>query len=49
LRELGGFLWIQITAAIVFVRLVFWLMRPLGGEAGAELMQAGLKGGPNFQ
>ncbi len=24
LRELGGFLWLQITAAIVFVRLVFW-------------------------
>jgi hypothetical protein len=26
LRELGGFLWIQITAAIVFVRFVFWLI-----------------------
>ena len=26
LRELGGFLWIQITAAIIFVRLVFWLI-----------------------
>jgi len=26
LRELGGFLWLQITAAIVFVRGVFWLL-----------------------
>jgi hypothetical protein len=26
LRELGGFLWIQITAFIIFVRLVFWLI-----------------------
>ncbi|MBM7485850.1 hypothetical protein ABIB75_006576 [Bradyrhizobium sp. GM2.2] len=26
LRELGGFLWIQITAAILFVRFVFWLI-----------------------
>ena len=26
LRELGGFLWIQITAAIVFVRFSFWLI-----------------------
>jgi len=26
LRELGGFLWLQITAAIVFVRFVFWLI-----------------------
>jgi hypothetical protein len=26
LRELGGFLWIQITAAIIFVRFVFWLI-----------------------
>jgi hypothetical protein len=26
LRELGGFLWIQITAAIVLVRFVFWLI-----------------------
>ena len=26
LRELGGFLWIQITALIVFVRFVFWLI-----------------------
>jgi hypothetical protein len=26
LRELGGFLWIQITAAIIFVRFVLWLM-----------------------
>ena len=26
LREFGGFLWIQITAAIVFVRFVFWLI-----------------------
>jgi len=26
LRELGGFLWLQITAAIVFVRSVFWLI-----------------------
>jgi hypothetical protein len=25
LRELGGFLWLQITAAIIFVRFVFWL------------------------
>ena len=26
LRELGGFLWIQITAAIIFVRFVLWLI-----------------------
>ncbi|HKH01258.1 MAG TPA: hypothetical protein VKB08_11125 [Bradyrhizobium sp.] len=26
LRELGGFLWLQITAAIIFVRLIFWLL-----------------------
>jgi hypothetical protein len=26
LRELGGFLWIQITAAIILVRFVFWLI-----------------------
>jgi len=26
LRELGGFLWIQITAAIIFVRFIFWLV-----------------------
>ena len=26
MRELGGFLWIQITAAIIFVRFVFWLI-----------------------
>lgn len=26
LRELGGFLWIQITAAVIFVRFVFWLI-----------------------
>ena len=26
LRELGGFLWLQITAAIVFVRGLFWLL-----------------------
>lgn len=26
LRELGGFIWIQITAAIIFVRFVFWLI-----------------------
>ena len=26
LRELGGFLWLQITAAIVFVRFVAWLI-----------------------
>jgi hypothetical protein len=26
LRELGGFLWLQITAAIIFVRLVLWLL-----------------------
>jgi hypothetical protein len=24
LRELGGFLWIQITVAIIVVRFVFW-------------------------
>jgi len=26
LRELGGFLWIQITAAILLVRSLFWLL-----------------------
>ena len=26
LRELGGFIWIQITAAIIFVRFVLWLI-----------------------
>jgi hypothetical protein len=26
LRELGGFLWLQITAAIILVRFVFWLL-----------------------
>ena len=26
LRELGGFLWLQITAAIIFVRVIFWLL-----------------------
>jgi hypothetical protein len=26
LRELGGFLWIQITAVIIFVRFIFWLI-----------------------
>jgi hypothetical protein len=26
LRELGGFIWLQITAAIVLVRFVFWLI-----------------------
>jgi hypothetical protein len=26
LRELGGFLWIQITAVILLVRSVFWLL-----------------------
>src|SRR4051794_9046794 len=26
LRELGGFLWIQITAFIIFVRFVLWLI-----------------------
>ncbi|WP_160331186.1 hypothetical protein [Bradyrhizobium macuxiense] len=26
LRELGGFLWLQITAAILFVRFVLWLV-----------------------
>lgn len=26
MRELGGILWIQITTAIIFVRLVLWLI-----------------------
>lgn len=26
LRELGGFLWLQIMAAVVFVRGVCWLL-----------------------
>jgi hypothetical protein len=26
LRELGGFIWIQITAVILLVRSVFWLL-----------------------
>jgi hypothetical protein len=26
LRELGGFLWLQITAAIIFVRFILWLV-----------------------
>jgi hypothetical protein len=26
LRELGGFLWLQITAAIIFVRFILWLL-----------------------
>lgn len=26
LRELGGFLWIQITVAIILVRFVFWMI-----------------------
>jgi hypothetical protein len=26
LRELGGFLWLQITAAIIIVRFIFWLL-----------------------
>jgi hypothetical protein len=26
LRELGGFLWLQVTAAIIFVRIIFWLL-----------------------
>ena len=26
LRELGGFLWLQITAAIILVRFIFWLL-----------------------
>ncbi|WPO43199.1 hypothetical protein [Tardiphaga sp. 42S5] len=26
LRELGGFLWIQITAVIVAIRTIFWLL-----------------------
>lgn len=26
LRELGGFLWIQITAVIVAIRAIFWLL-----------------------
>ena len=26
LRELGGFLWIQVTAAILLVRSLFWLI-----------------------
>ena len=36
LRELGGFLWIQITAAIIFVRLVFWLLATAWRRGGTS-------------
>jgi hypothetical protein len=26
MRELGGFLWIQITAVIVSIRTIFWFI-----------------------